>query len=103
MHHDITNCVICISDEVGYLELEGRELQKFYQRGYIVTLSDLRNAMKKTVTLNKISLHTHLKESVQTSKFSMTSFCVTSFICSSVRATLTIFSMASALAQKLAC
>ena len=33
----------------------------------------------------------------------MTSFYVTSFICSSVRATLTIFSMTSALAQKLAC
>ena len=32
----------------------------------------------------------------------MTSFYVTSFICSSVRATLTFFSMASALAQKLA-
>ena len=32
----------------------------------------------------------------------MTSFYVTSFICSSVRATLTIFSMTSALVQKLA-
>jgi hypothetical protein len=32
---------------------------------------------------------------LQTSKFSMTSFYVTSFICSSVRATLTIFSMTS--------
>ena len=40
---------------------------------------------------------------LQTSKFSMTSFYVTSFICSSVRTTLTIFSMTSALAQKLAC
>ena len=40
---------------------------------------------------------------LQTSKFSMTSFYVTSFICSSVRATLTIFSMISALAQKLTC
>ena len=40
---------------------------------------------------------------LQTSKFSMTSFYVTSFICSSVRATLTIFSMTSALVQKLAC
>jgi hypothetical protein len=38
------------------------------------------------------------------SKFSMTSFYVTSFICSSVRATLIIFSMTSALiVQKLAC
>ena len=44
----------------------------------------------------------HLSQ-LQTSKFSMTSFYVTTFICSSVRATLTIFSMASALAQKLAC
>ncbi len=40
---------------------------------------------------------------LQTSKLSMTSFYLTSFICSSVRATLTIFSMTSALAQKLAC
>ena len=38
---------------------------------------------------------------LQTSKFSMTSFYVTSFICSSVRATLTIFSMTSALVQNL--
>ncbi len=40
---------------------------------------------------------------VQTSKFSMISFYVTSFICSSVRATLTFFSRTSALVQKLAC
>ena len=40
---------------------------------------------------------------LQTSKFSMTSFYVTSFICSSVRATLTFFSRTSALVQKLAC
>jgi hypothetical protein len=33
----------------------------------------------------------------------MTSFYVTSFICSSERATLTSFSMTSALVQKLAC
>ena len=37
---------------------------------------------------------------LQTSEFFMTSFYVTSFICSTVRATLTIFSMTSALAQK---
>jgi hypothetical protein len=36
---------------------------------------------------------------LQTSKFSMTSFYVTSFICSSVRATSTIFSMTNALVQ----
>ena len=33
----------------------------------------------------------------------MISFYVTSFICSSVRATLTVFSMTRALVQKLAC
>ncbi len=32
-----------------------KELQKFYQKGYIVILSDLCNAIKKT--LDKISLH----------------------------------------------
>ena len=37
---------------------------------------------------------------LQTSKFSMTSFYVTSFICSSVRATLTIFSMTNAPCSK---
>ncbi len=40
---------------------------------------------------------------LQTSKFSRTSFYVTSFICSSVRATLTIFSMYKCTCSKLAC
>ena len=39
---------------------------------------------------------------LQTNKFSMTSFHVASSICSSVRATLPIFSMTSALVEKLA-
>ena len=38
---------------------------------------------------------------LQTSKFSMISFHITSFICSSARATLTFFSMTSAFVQKL--
>ncbi len=49
---------------------------------------------------NAFTLKTILYLSLlQTSKFSMTSFYVTSFICSSVRATLTIFLMTSALAH----
>ena len=54
MHYDITSCVICISNNV--------ELQKFYQRGYIVSLSDLCSGIRKT--FDKISLHRHFNTAV---------------------------------------
>ena len=40
------SCVICISDEVEYLEKGVAKIQK----GYIVILSDLCNEIKKTST-----------------------------------------------------
>ena len=63
----------------------------------------MRYALEMTIFFYYLTLAFHLSR-LQTSKFSMTSFYVTSFICSSVRATLTIFKiyMTSALVQKLA-
>ena len=43
--HDVTRCIIFISNKVEYLDKE-HSLQKFYQRSYIAILSDLCNATK---------------------------------------------------------
>ena len=37
------------------LNISRRELQKFYQRGYIVILSDLCNAIRKTLGKNFVA------------------------------------------------
>ncbi len=74
----------------------------FEIRQCILYLRNRRNSDKKYYTVKYFMLSLS-RSLLQTSKFSMASFYVTSFICSSVRATLTIFSMTSALAQKLAC
>ncbi len=58
MHHDVTSCVICISNEVEYLEKEAS--YKNSTKEVIVILSDLCNEIKKT--LDKISLHRHFKQ-----------------------------------------
>ena len=50
-------CYLCI--EWIWISWPGRELQKFYQRSYIVNLSDLWNAMSKM--LDQISFHKHFK------------------------------------------
>ncbi len=78
---------------------------------YIPECSDMFSDKRKLTSEERLYLLPNVKlqydfrglSLLQTSKFSMTSFYVTSFICLSVRATLTIFSMTSALAQKLAC
>ena len=56
MQCDVTRCIICISNKIEYLDKQ--QLQKFYQ-SYIVILSDLCNAIKKT--LEKILRHRHFK------------------------------------------
>jgi hypothetical protein len=43
----------------SWISQERRELQKFYQTGYIVILNYLCNAIKKT--LGEILLHRHFK------------------------------------------
>ena len=48
--HDVTGCVICISNNVEYLKKE-----KFSQRSYIVILTYLCNTLNKI--LDKISFH----------------------------------------------
>ena len=45
MHHDVTSCVICISNEVEYLEKDGSNKNCTKE-----ILSDLRNAIKKRST-----------------------------------------------------
>ena len=54
MNCDVISCVICVSNKVEYLE---EEFEKFYQRCYIVILSDLCNAIKKLS--DKILFHRH--------------------------------------------
>ncbi len=56
MRYDVTSCVICISNEMEYLEKEG-SYENSAKRLYIVILSDLCNAIGKT--FHKISLHRH--------------------------------------------
>ena len=60
--------------------------------------------MNSNRTENELNIQVErtLYSPLQTSKFSMTIFYVASFICSSVRATLPIFFMTSALVEKLA-
>jgi hypothetical protein len=41
MQYDVISCVICIWNEVEYLEEEPSYKLKFYQRSYILILSDL--------------------------------------------------------------
>ena len=58
---------IFISNKVEYRSREGKELQVFYQRCYIVILSDLCNAVKKI--LGKISWHTTYYFTTPVSRF----------------------------------
>ena len=62
MQCDVTRCVICISNNIEYLDK--KESQKFYQSqiSYIVNLSDLCNAIKKI--LGKMSCYRHFKYSI---------------------------------------
>ena len=57
MQCDVTR-IICITNNV---EKQGRELQKFLQRSYVMNLSDLWNAFKKV--LAKIWRYRHQKAS----------------------------------------
>ena len=58
MQCDVTRCIVCISNKVE--SQQGAELQKFYQRSYIVNLSDLCNAIKKLLDKIRViaTLHT---------------------------------------------
>ena len=58
MHNDVTGCVILISNKIEYLD-KVRQLQKFYQKSYIMILTDLSNAIKNLWV--KISFLKHFK------------------------------------------
>ena len=50
MHNDVSGCAIFTSDKTEYLK-------KFYQRSYIIILTDLSHVIKKL--WEKISFHKH--------------------------------------------
>ena len=52
---DVTSCAICLSNKVKYLQREESYKKIYYLKSYIVILSDLCNAVNKT--LDKISSH----------------------------------------------
>ena len=58
MQCDVTSCIVCIPNNVEYLNME--KLQKCYQKSCTMNLSDLCNAIQKI--LNNISCHRHFKE-----------------------------------------
>ena len=61
MQCDVTRCIICISNQVKYLDKDKEHSYKNFtnERSYFVNLSYLSNAIKKM--LDKISFHRHFK------------------------------------------
>ena len=54
MQCEVTSGIICINNKVEYLDKK-TQLQKFYQRSYLVILSDLCNENKKNNGQNCMS------------------------------------------------
>ena len=60
--YNMTSVVVLFAYPIKLKSRQGRELQKFYQRSYIIILTDLLNAINKM--LGKISFHKHFKVSM---------------------------------------